>query len=106
MQMFSRSTESESHTGHQNFVLGERSLRAYFAGGNVRFLEDAEANFGALQPKDKAFDKARFYLAVTKTQLRKTGESIKIFKDLQGRASDNTSSLNNSLKNQISLQLA
>ncbi len=79
--------------------MGERSLRAYFAGGNVRFLRDAEANFGALQPGDPSFGNAQFYLGVTKTQLRKTKESIKIFEELRKSAGK-------ALANQISLQLA
>jgi tetratricopeptide (TPR) repeat protein len=102
MWMTSRSTVSESLTSKQSFVLGERSLRAYLAGGGVRFLEDAEASFSALRPEDRAFDYARFYLGVAKTQLRKTSESIKIFEELRNR----TTYLNDGLKTQIPLQLA
>jgi tetratricopeptide (TPR) repeat protein len=99
MTMFKRSIEPEIQSPQQSFLLGERSLRAYFAGGNVRFLQDAETNFGALRPGDKAFDNARFYLGVTKTQLRKTEESIKIFENLRESA-------DRKFKGQISLQLA
>jgi hypothetical protein len=97
--MFKRSIEVEKDTAQQNFLLGERSLRAYFAGGNVRFLRDAETNFGALRPGDQRFGNARFYLGVAKTQLRETQESIKIFEELRESA-------DSPLKNQISLQLA
>jgi len=100
MPMFRRTVTSESHRAARNFLLGERSLRAYFAGGNVRFLQDAEANFAALDPEDQKFKDARFYLGVTKTELRKTNESIAIFEDLQ-KDSDNKE-----LSSQISLQLA
>jgi hypothetical protein len=97
--MFKRSVESRSHAARQSFLLGERSLRAYFAGGNVRFLKDAEVNFGALRPGDPLFGNARFYLGVAKTQLRETKQSIEIFEDLRKSADA-------SFRHQISLQLA
>ena len=71
-----RSAEPERKTARQNFQLGERSLRAYFAGGNVRFLKEAEANFAALPATDPYYRNAQFYLGVAKTQLRETDESI------------------------------
>jgi tetratricopeptide (TPR) repeat protein len=95
---------SEQRNSRHNFVLGEQSLRAYLAGGNVRFLEDAEANFDAISRNDKRYDTARFYLGITKTQLRKTNESIPIFEELRRRTPLSTSS--SDLANKIALQLA
>jgi len=57
------------------------------------------ANFAALPATDPYYRNAQFYLGVTKTQLRKTGESIKIFENLRGSGVKG-------LSNQISLQLA
>ncbi len=97
--MLRRPSQSEGQKAARNFLLGERSLRAYFAGGNVRFLEDAEASFAALPPQDRRFQDARFYLGVAKTELRKTSESIAIFEDLRRGADKERAS-------RISLQLA
>jgi hypothetical protein len=97
--------EQSGRSGYQSFLLGERSLRAYFAGGNVRFLEDAEANFSLLTPGDRWFDNARFYLGIAKTQLRKTQESIKILEDLREHEVLHGGS-NSDLANKIALQLA
>jgi tetratricopeptide (TPR) repeat protein len=106
MPIFSRSTEAGNRTARQSFLFGERSLRAYLAGGNVRFLEDAEASFAALKPRDKEFDSAQFYLGVAKTQLRKTDESIRIFQGLRNRTTGTAARANAGFEDQVSLQLA
>ena len=98
------SRDSEERNSKHNFVLGEQSLRAYLAGGNVRFLEDAEASFDAISRNDKRYDTARFYLGITKTQLRKTNESIPILEELRRRTPSSTSS--SELADKIALQLA
>ncbi len=98
------SRDPEQRNSRHNFVLGEQSLRAYLAGGNVRFLEDAEASFDAISRSDQRYDAARFYLGITKTQLRKTNESIPIFEELRGRTPLNASS--SELADKIALQLA
>lgn len=78
-----RNLGRQDRSTHRSFLLGERSLRAYLAGGNVRFLEDAEANLSVIGPRAKQYRDARFYLGITKAQLRKSDESIKILKELQ-----------------------
>ena len=98
------SRDPEQRNSRHNFVLGEQSLRAYLAGGNVRFLEDAEASFDAISRNDQRYDTARFYLGITKTQLRKTNESIPIFEELKGRTPLSASS--SDLADKIALQLA
>ncbi len=85
-------------------MLGEQSLRAYLAGGNVRFLEDAEASFDAISRDDQRYDTARFYLGITKAQLRKTNESIPILEELRRRTPLSASS--SDLADKIALQLA
>jgi tetratricopeptide (TPR) repeat protein len=100
------SPDPQKRDAEHNFILGEQSLRAYLAGGNVHFLEDAEASFDAISRGDQRYDAARFYLGVTKTQLRKTGESIPILKDLQKRKSGELGSSPSDLGNKIALQLA
>jgi hypothetical protein len=97
--MFRFSSDSSPRTAQQAFLLGERSLRAYLAGGNLRFLRDAETNFSALRPHDKAFTKAQFFLGITKSQLRESAESIEIFQNLR-------SHVDRDMANQISLQMA
>jgi tetratricopeptide (TPR) repeat protein len=69
------------------FLVGERSLRAYLAGGNVRFLKDAEANLSVVSPDAKQYRDARFYLGITKAQLRKADESIEILTKLRENVS-------------------
>jgi tetratricopeptide (TPR) repeat protein len=102
---FSRdSGQDESRNSKHNFVLGEQSLRAYLAGGNARFLDDAEANFDAIRQNDQWYDDAQFYLGITKTQLRKTDESIPIFEELRKRKHLATS--NSDLAHKVALQLA
>ena len=98
------SRDPEQRNSRHNFVLGEQSLRAYLAGGNVRFLEDAEASFDAISRNDQRYDTARFYLGITKTQLRKTNESIPIFEELRRRTPLSASS--SDLADKIALQLA
>jgi hypothetical protein len=105
MQIFRNTGEQDRRNAEQSFVLGERSLRAYLAGGNVRFLEDAESNFSVLDPKDRRYDDARFYLAVTKVQLRKADESIDILSKLRKRKATERIP-NTDLENKIALQLA
>src|SRR5690242_667086 len=82
MWMF-RNPWKQDRNAQRSFLLGERSLRAYLAGGNVRFLEDAEANLSVIGPDAKQYKDARFYLGITKAQLRKADESIEILKELQ-----------------------
>lgn len=91
----------------RSFLLGERSLRAYLAGGNVRFLKDAEFNFSGIGPEFKQYENARFYLGITKAQLRKSTESIEILNDLKKSLSgDRKSDSNLGFANRIALQLA
>jgi len=91
----------------RNFLLGERALRAYLAGGNVRFLKDAETNLSVIGPNAKQYRDARFYLGVTKAQLRKASESIEILKDLQQSASLGRGGRSNrDFANRVALQLA
>jgi hypothetical protein len=87
----------------QNFLLGERSLRAYAAGGNVRFLQDAKANLSAVGPTDRNHGRAQFYLGVALTQLRETTKSVEIFRGLQ-ESKRMFSDAN--FQNQVALQLA
>jgi hypothetical protein len=104
---FSRETgDRNGRNARESFVLGERSLRAYLAGGNVRFLQEAEANFSKLRPEDRQFDNARFYLGVTKTQLRKTQESIAILEDLRNRKDEASKLPDAAFAGKIALQLA
>ena len=90
----------------QSFLLGERSLRAYAAGGNVRFLQDAEANLSAIQPTDCNYGRAQFYLGIALTQLRKTTKSVEIFRGLQEGKGTLPATLDASFQNQVALQLA
>src|SRR6516165_9665806 len=90
----------------RSFVLGERSLRAYLAGGNVRFLEDAEMSFSSVPTGDRRYDEAQFYLGITKTQLRKTDESIQILEELRARHSRRGSKVEAAREDKIGLQLA
>jgi hypothetical protein len=83
MRMFSNPPGRQDRNTQRSFVLGERSLRAYLAGGNVRFLKDAEASLSVIGPEAKQYKDARFYLGITKAQLRKADESIEILKRLQ-----------------------
>jgi hypothetical protein len=106
MQIFKRAGERDRPDAQESFVLGERSLRAYLAGGNVRFLEDAVANFSLLGEKDRRYDDACFYLGVTKTQLRKVDESIPILEDLLRRKRDEHRRSNADFEHKIGLQLA
>jgi tetratricopeptide (TPR) repeat protein len=100
--MPTKSTDLNSENAKRNFTLGERSLRAYFAGGNVRFLEDAEFALSKLNSNDKQFYNAsRFYLGVAKTQLRKTDESIRIFENLRDASTNGQVD-----RGQVALQLA
>jgi tetratricopeptide (TPR) repeat protein len=96
----------QKRDAEHSFIFGEQSLRAYLAGGNVHFLQDAEASFDAIGPSEQRYDVARFYLGVTKTQLRKTAESIPILEDLQKRKSGELGSSPSDLGNKIALQLA
>jgi hypothetical protein len=91
----------------RTFLLGERSLRAYLAGGNVRFLKDAEASLSVIGPNAKQYRDARFYLGITKAQLRKADESIDILKKLQASvSSEKESGPEIDFVDQVSLQLA
>ena len=104
--MFRNFSGIDGETTKRNFVLGERSLRAYFAGGNVRYLKEAESSFSEVKPGDKEFDGARFYLGVAKAQLRKTTESIEILEDLRARAAKSERRNQAEFERQIGLQLA
>ena len=106
MYFFRNSADQVRRVALKSFVLGERSLRAYLAGGNVRFLEEAEANFGRLRPSDKRYDEARFLLGITKTQLRKSNDSIDILQDLRIRNREKKDGGNPNFDRKISLQLA
>jgi hypothetical protein len=106
MQIFKDPRGQDRRKAQQNFVLGERSLRAYLAGGNVRFLQEAESNFSSLTPRDRRYDDARFYLGITKIQLRKSGESIEILSDLRKRKTAEHRKSTIDLENKIALQLA
>jgi tetratricopeptide (TPR) repeat protein len=106
MQMYRDPSKQDRHSAQQSFVVGERSLRAYFAGGNVRFLQDAEANFSQLNPNDERYDDARFFLGITKTQLRKSKESIDILEELRKRREAGDQTAHAGLENKIALQLA
>jgi len=90
----------------QSFLLGERSLRAYAAGGNVRFLQDAEANLSVIGPTDRNYGRAQFYLGVALTQLRKTTKSVEIFRGLQEAKGTLPTPLDANFQNQVALQLA
>jgi len=106
MRIFRSFGEKDRRT-HRSFLLGERSLRAYLAGGNVRFLRDAEANLSVVAPDADYYRDARFYLGITKAQLREADESIKILSDLQEKvSSDRESETKGDFANRISLQLA
>jgi tetratricopeptide (TPR) repeat protein len=98
--MLRRFFQPENLDAKRNLIFGERSLRAYFAGGNVRFLRDAEASLSTLKSGDKAYEDAQFYLGVTKAQLRKADESIKIFEGLRDHTEDFQ------FKTRVALQLA
>src|SRR5260370_25953327 len=106
MYFFRNSADQVRRVALKSFVLGERSLRAYLGGGNVRFLEEAEANFGRLRPSDKRYDEARFLLGITKTQLRKSNDSIDILQDLRIRNREKKDGGNPNFDRKISLQLA
>lgn len=106
MYFFRTSTEQDRRVALKSFVLGERSLRAYLAGGNVRFLEEAEASFSRLRPRDKRYDEARLLLGITKTQLRKSNDSIDILQDLRSRIREKKDGGNQTFDRKISLQLA
>jgi tetratricopeptide (TPR) repeat protein len=102
-----RNRGKQNRSTQRNFLLGERSLRAYLAGGNVRFLEDAEANLSMIGPDAKQYKNARFYLGITKAQLRKADESIDILEKLQKRvSSERKRGLEVDFADRISLQLA
>ncbi len=106
MRMF-RNGGKQDHSTQRNFLLGERSLRAYLAGGNVHFLEDAEANLSMVGPDAKQYRDARFYLGITKAQLRKADESIEILQKLQESVSSaRETGLQVDFSDRISLQLA
>lgn len=96
----------DTDNSKRSFLLGERSLRAYFAGGNVRFLRDAEASFNAVDEKYRRYDFARFYLGVAKAQLRKENESISILEDLRERQLSRPFGPKSNLLDKIALQLA
>src|SRR6266852_1741370 len=101
MQVFKDPEYQGGANAKQSFLRGERSLRAYLAGGSVRFLKDAEANFSVLRPEDQRFDDARFYLGVAKAQLRKTKESIEILTDLRNRNVHESRRSNDDFANRI-----
>jgi hypothetical protein len=106
MHFFRNSREQERRGALRNFVVGERSLRAYLAGGNVRFLEEADANFSRLGPNDRRYEEARFLLGVTKTQLRKADDSIIILEELRARDRARKGGQDSAFERKISLQLA
>jgi len=91
---------------NQNFLLGQNYLRAYAAGGNVRFLEDAEGTLEAVPRSDRFFERAQFYLAIAKTQLRKSEEAITIFDRLKDANLKEIGIRDNDFRNQVELQLA
>ena len=64
-------------------MLGERFLRAYAAGGNVRFLQDALVSLRAVKQEDPNFDNARFCIGVTYGQLRQEQEALEILSELR-----------------------
>jgi tetratricopeptide (TPR) repeat protein len=107
MWVFS-SIGKRSRIAQRSFVLGERSLRAYLAGGNVRFLKDAEANLSLIGPDTKQYQTARYYLGITKAQLRKSGESIEILQKLRESISNKSQEpeYDFSFADRIDLQLA
>lgn len=90
-----------------NFVFGERSLRAYLAGGNVRFLDDAEKSLDLVDPSSVDYRNARLYLGVAKTQLRKSSESIRILEELRkASSSDLKAADESSFDHNVALNLA
>lgn len=104
--MFRNRGKTESGM-QRSFLLGERSLRAYLAGGNVRFLKDAEANLSLVSPNARQYGDARFYLGITKAQLRKADESIEILTKLRETVSTKRGIRSQvDLVDRISLQLA
>jgi hypothetical protein len=98
--MLRRLAQSESSNARHAFLVGERSLRAYLAGGSVDFLKDAEANLSSLRSGDRSYETARYYLGIIKTQFRETRESIRIFEELRKGKSDPD------FKAKVSLRLA
>jgi|SRR5215813_9512137 len=106
MHIFSN-RRKQNHREEQRFALGERSLRAYLAGGNAQFLKDAEDNLSFVGFQNERYLYARFYLAITKAQLRKADESIAILKELQQRVSSEPAKVSDlELARKIPLQLA
>jgi tetratricopeptide (TPR) repeat protein len=102
-----RNSGNQQSSVQRSFLLGERSLRAYLAGGNVRFLKDAEANLSMVGPDAKQYRDARFYLGITKAQLRKADESIEILRKLQESISiERARGSEVDFTDRISLQLA
>lgn len=83
MQTSNGALKTASPEARKSFVHGERSFRAYLAGGNVQFLEGAKTNFLQAIRSDAQFNLARFYLGIAQTQLRETNESIPTFMQLQ-----------------------
>src|SRR5882757_11176900 len=98
MQMNNGALKKASPEARRSFMHGERSFRAYLAGGNVQFLQDAKANFLQATRRDQNFDLARFYLGITQTQLRETNQSIPTLTELQNAGA--------TFEGQVGLQLA
>jgi hypothetical protein len=106
MSLFRKHGKQDRDT-QRSFLLGERSLRAYLAGGNVRFLKDAETNLSMIGPEARQYEYARFYLGITKAQLRKASESIEILTKLQETVStEREGSSDVDFADKIALQLA
>src|ERR1035438_1201706 len=106
MRLF-RNLGKQHRNTQRSFLLGERSLRAYLAGGNVRFLKDAETNLSVIGPEARQYKDARFYLGITKAQLRKANESIEILTKLQESVStEREGSSDLDFADRIALQLA
>lgn len=106
MRLFRNPGKQDRNT-QRSFLLGERSLRAYLAGGNVRFLNDAETNLSVIGPEATQYKDARFYLGITKAQLRKANESIEILTKLQESVSNEREGRSDlDFADRIALQLA
>jgi hypothetical protein len=98
MRKYEESLKTVSPEARKRFTHGERSFRAYLAGGNVQFLEEAKTNFLQAIRRDSKFDLARFYLGIAQTQLRETDESIPALTQLQQTGA--------TFEGQVALQLA